>query len=356
MSPFKLRSVKKALKKIDLSEKDANYFLLPFIENWNKENPTKLGYLSKSSELPFKEWKDQVHGLVGKKLKLIEPLPLDEQDFELHGKAEANGIKFIKFSLMALPGVRIPAIMCIPEKISGRVPGMITIHGHGQSLANTAGFKRSKSKEYFGYELAKKGIVTISPDWLGSGEREKFRKKFLLFFQDEGYLSNWVRFLGLDMIGLRVAEMQGLINYLETRDEINPDRIGIMGHSGGGTLSLFTTIIDERIKLCATSGYFGSWKHSILAKFHCGCNYIPDLGTFVEMYDLYASLAPTPLAITIGQKDKIFRYEGTQRAIPIIQQAYKGIGASENFLSDVHPKGHLFRGDNIYPFILKHIF
>lgn len=355
MSPYKLSSVRKKLKKLDLNREDSTYSLRPFLSNWMKDHPPELSYNSKSSNESFDVWKEQVHDLISAKIKVLEPLPLNEQKIEFHGEAVANNIKFMKLSLMALPGLRVPAILCIPQNLTSKAPVIVCIHGHNQSIQNSIGLKKSKNKEYFGYELAKLGVITLSLDWIGSGEREKFVNRYFLFFQDEGERSNWVRFLGLDMLGLRITEVKGLLNYLETRKEIDPNRFGIVGHSGGGTLSLFTTVLEDRIRICAVSGYFGTWEHSILAMYHCGCNYSADLRKYIELYDVFASLAPRPVAITIGRKDGIFPIEGTEKAIPIVQKAYEEANAVENLLIDVQSKGHRFYGDKVYPFLLNHI-
>ncbi|MHA1291296.1 MAG: alpha/beta hydrolase family protein [Promethearchaeota archaeon] len=355
MSRFKLSRVKRNVKKINLNESTLNYSLKPFIVKWIKDHPPKLSYSFKSKAIPFEKWKKQVHELIARKIRVLKPLPLNEQDIKFYGESNANGIRFLKFSLMVLPGIRVPSILCIPQNLTEKAPAIICIHGHGQSKENSVGIKRSKSKEYFGYELAKLGLITLSFDWIGSGEREKFRNKFPLFFQNEGERSNWLRFLGLNMLGLRITEVKGLIDYLETMEEVDSERIGIIGHSGGGTISLFSTVLDNRIKVCCTSGYFGTWEDSILAMYHCGCNYSNNLGKYIELYDVYASIAPLPVAATIGKKDRIFPYKGTEKAIPIIKKAYREVKKEENLLIDIQSKGHRFYGDNLYPFILNKI-
>ncbi|MFX1597170.1 MAG: alpha/beta hydrolase family protein, partial [Promethearchaeota archaeon] len=333
MSPFKLSSkVKKGLGKINRKNNNLNYSLQPFVKKWLKGHPPRLTYSLKPQEMSFESWSQQVRELIIKKIPTLKPLPLEEQQLIIHGETNSNGIKFIQFSLMAIPGLRVPAIMCIPDHIDHKIPACICIHGHNQSIYNSVGIKKSKNEEYFGYELAKLGLITLSFDWIGSGVRESFKNKFLFFLKDEGQRTNWLRFIGLDMLGLRITEVKALINYLENQDEVDPKRIGIIGHSGGGTLSLFATFFDERIKVCVTSGYFSTWDHSILAMYHCGCNYIADLRKYLELYDIYSSLAPCPLAITIGKKDKIFPYEGTKISIPIIEKAYQEAGHSENLL------------------------
>jgi len=356
MPPFKMSSkIKKKLGKINRKNNNLNYSLEPFVREWLKKHPPKLTYTSKPQEMSFESWKQQVRDLILNKIPTLEPLPFEQQQLKIYGETISNGIKFVQFSLMAIPGLRVPAIMCIPENLVHKTPVCICIHGHDQSIYNSVGIKKSKNKEYFGYELAKLGLITLSFDWIGSGVRESFKNKFLFFLQDEGQRTNWLRFIGLDMLGLRITEVKALLNYLENHDDIDSKRIGIIGHSGGGTLSLFAAFFDNRIKVCATSGYLSTWDQSILAMYHCGCNYVADLRKYFELYDVYASLAPRSLAITIGKKDKIFPYKGAKFSIPIIKKAYQEANYSENLLIHVQEEGHRFSGEKIYPFILNNL-
>ena len=76
---------------------------------------------------------------------------------------------------------------------------------------------------------------------------------------------------------------------------------------------------------------------------------------YIELFDVFASLAPHPISIETGEKDRIYPNEGSQKAIPIIKNAYQETGHPDKFLADVRPRGHEFNGDKMYPFMLKHL-
>ena len=86
MTPFNLKSLKKHLKSIDLKTPEFNYSLQPFINKWIEDNPPLLSYNSKSIDVPFKKWKNEVFELVKEKVKVLDPLPLANQKFENHGE------------------------------------------------------------------------------------------------------------------------------------------------------------------------------------------------------------------------------------------------------------------------------
>src|SRR4029078_967353 len=94
--------------------------------------------------------------------------------------------------------------------------------------------------------------------------------------------------------------------------QVDPARIGIMGISGGGTTTLFTAALEDRIKAIVISGNLNSFRDSILAIRHCECNYVPGILQVAEMGDIACSLAPRPLLVESGTEDLIFPIETTK--------------------------------------------
>lgn len=80
-----------------------------------------------------------------------------------------------------------------------------------------------------------------------------------------------------------------------------------------------------------------------------------NLRRYIELYDIFSSLAPNPVAITFGRKDRFFPIEGVNKAIPIIEKVYNEVNHPENILIDLQSEGHQFYGDKIYPFLINHI-
>ena len=100
--------------------------------------------------------------------------------------------------------------------------------------------------------------------------------------------------LGGSVVGLRTHDAARLLDFLSTRTDIDFSRIGAMGISGGGMHTLFSTCLDQRIRACVISGYYSSFRASILGMHHCTCNYVPGLWRFGEMHDLIGLVAPPP--------------------------------------------------------------
>ena len=83
-----------------------------------------------------------------------------------------------------------------------------------------------------------------------------------------------------------------LIDYIRTRPEPLADTLGCVGLSGGGMVTLFTTALEARITCAVVSGYFNTFRDSIMAVRHCLCNFVPGMAQLAEMVDIAGLVAP----------------------------------------------------------------
>ena len=135
--------------------------------------------------------------------------------------------------------------------------------------------------------------------------------------------------LGGSVVGLRVRDGMRLVDYLATRADVDIGRLGAMGISGGGMHTFFSTCLDERIRACVVSGYFGSFRDSILAMHHCACNFVPGLGRFGEMYDLVGLIAPRPMLVEAGSRDPIFPTAAVEAGVERARAVYRVFGVPD---------------------------
>ncbi len=211
----------------------------------------------------------------------------------------------------------------------------------------------SKSGSYYGLDLAKRGFVTLSLDQWGWGEREGKRKKTLS--QPEQHYALVALLLGKTAIGIRTVDVSKSIDVLESLDFVEK-KFGVIGQSGGGTTSAFSSAIDDRIDVAVISGYFCELYESIFSLNHCACNYVPGILKYMDIPDIVALRAPKPTFIVSGDRDDIFPQEGVQSAYKKLKRVYDLFGKPENLDIDViKGAGHVFRGDYCYPFLEKHL-
>ena len=142
-----------------------------------------------------------------------------------------------------------------------------------------------------------------------------------------------------------------LVDYLATRKELNSRRLGSMGISGGGLHTFFSTALDTRIKACVISGYYSTFRDSILAMDHCTCNFVPGLHEFGEMYDIIGLIAPRPVMVEAATRDPIFPIGAVKKSVARARKVYDVFGARERVNTDYFEGRHQVSGAKAYDFL-----
>jgi dipeptidyl aminopeptidase/acylaminoacyl peptidase len=128
-----------------------------------------------------------------------------------------------------------------------------------------------------------------------------------------------------------------------------------MGNSGGGTISLFSAALLDRIAFAVPSCYFCTFRESVMSIYHCPDNFIPGLLKIAEMADILGLFAPKPVIIVAGEEDDIFPIQGTRRAFSDLQEIYAAAGAKNRCHLVVGSGGHRFYAEDAWPIILREI-
>jgi dienelactone hydrolase len=163
--------------------------------------------------------------------------------------------------------------------------------------------------------------------------------------------------LGKSMVGLRVRDGMRLIDYLRTLPEADTGRIGAMGISGGGMLTFFHTMLDTRIRACVVSGYYSSFRASILAMDHCTCNFVPGLLNIGEMADLVGLILPRPFLVEAGTRDPIFPIVTVRASVSRAREvcAMLGRDPQAGVELDEFEGRHSISGRRAYDFLWRHL-
>jgi dienelactone hydrolase len=260
----------------------------------------------------------------------------------------------------------MPVYLLIPKRGKRPLPAAIAFHGHGYGVKDIVGLwedgeERSTPDGYhkdFAVALCRRGFVVAAPEIACFGERQTdFSYLNTSIGQEEPtsctHAAMLAFHLGGSVVGLRAHDGRRLVDYLETREEVDVARLGAMGISGGGMHTFFSTCLDERIRACVVSGYFCTFRDSILAMSHCACNFVPGLGPFGEMYDLVGLIAPRPLLIEAGNYDSIFPIEAVKRSVARAREVYEVFGAHDQLETDYFEGRHQISGRRAYDFVME---
>ena len=256
----------------------------------------------------------------------------------------------------------MPVFLLLPKDVSEPPPVVVAFHGHGYGVKDIVGLWESGAErdtpdgyhKDFGIELCRRGFAVAAPEISCFGERQSDYSNldFGAPIPTTCTHSAMLAFhLGTSVVGLRVRDGRCLIDYLETRADMNAKSLGAMGISGGGMHTFFSTCVDRRIKACVVSGYYSSFKDSILAMNHCACNFVPGLHEFGEMCDLVGLIAPRPLLVEAGDHDPIFPQRSVKKAVATAREVYRVFGAESELEADFFEGRHQISGRRAYDFL-----
>jgi dienelactone hydrolase len=181
--------------------------------------------------------------------------------------------------------------------------------------------------QLFCANLAARGFVVLVYDPIGQGER-------LGDWLDHGHLEPLL--VGLSQEGLMVWESMRALDYLVSRPEVDPGRIGMTGASGGGLNTFYTSAVDERIQVsvpvCYITTFFSMMTAERDRNWEDGvdlCNQVPGVMAYAEMSDICGLFAPKPLCIIAGVRDWMFPIEGVREVYKDIAHIYHLLEASD---------------------------
>lgn len=243
---------------------------------------------------------------------------------------------------------KLPAVLCLPGHGRG-VDDIVGINPDGTLRQRWGGYQRD-----FALQCVAHGFAALAIEQLGFGHRrdEAARQRGPDASSCQP-LSGSALLLGETMIGWRVYDALRALDYLQTRPDVDAQRLAVMGISGGGTTSLFSAALDERIKVAVISGYFNTFRASIYTISHCMDNYVPGILRYAEMPDIAGLIAPRPVHIESGIHDPIFPVEATKEAFARLQRIYEVFGAADRLSLHLFDGGHEFNGQQAFPFLKR---
>lgn len=204
------------------------------------------------------------------------------------------------------PNFWVTANLYIPAKLPGKIPAIISPCGH-YPLA------RMLPQYQFAYQnLARNGFIVLAFDPIGQGERRQYWNPATDVTEvgsptyEHSMPGQLLFLLGETLTGYRVWDAMRSIDYLLTRPEVDAARIGCTGHSGGGTLTMFTSAVDTRIASAVIheGGTRNRWPirlspFSPLGPADVEQNLFPGAYNGIDNADLHVAIAPRPLMATI---------------------------------------------------------
>jgi len=292
---------------------------------------------------------------------------------QLRGKEDMGAYWREDWTIHTEPDVIATFYTLVPKNIrkGERRPTVICPHGHGSggrfSPAGRADVpiiaQQVKVYNYdYAVKLAERGFVTFAMDARGFGQRRIQNKQddrldpnlFIASSCHELMIMAYP--LGQTITGMWTWDLMRLVDYAESRPEVDPERIGCAGLSGGGLQTLYLTALDKRIKAGVVSGYYYGVKDSLIRLAgNCDCNCVPNLWKYADMGDVGGLVAPRGLFIETGDKDplngKAGSLDNVNSQVGYSRKVFKAMGAERQLVHHVFPGEHRWCGEKAVPWL-----
>ncbi|WP_152362316.1 alpha/beta hydrolase [Microlunatus speluncae] len=257
-----------------------------------------------------------------------------------------------KISFESEPGSDLVGYLCLPERGEPPYPTVICLQGHstGMHLSIGRDFDDERTPipvegdRDFALGALRHGFAALCIEQRSFGLRRELDQHHV---SEQGChdAAMHALMLGRTLLGERVFDVDRGLDYLATRDDIDQGRIGLMGNSGGGTVTAYAAAVLDRISFAMPSCAVCTFRDSIMAIYHCADNYVPGILPELELADVIGCFAPKPMVVVAGRDDPIFPLPGVRTCFDAITEIYTAAGAADACRLVIGDGGHRFYED-----------
>lgn len=312
-----------------------------------------------------------------------------ESGVTIHKKYSYDGLEVEELSWQLSNGNgRTEAILLKPARAKGKLPAILGLHDHGgnkyfgkRKITKVSDEQHPSmdihQKEYYenlawANEVAKRGYIVLVHDTFAFGSRRVFvddvkgiswGNAYLNGINDEkpeepenikaynswahnheNVLSKSLFCAGTTWPGVVFSEDQAALNILSQRDDVDSDKIGCAGLSGGGLRTNYLAGLDHRIKCAVSVGFMTTWKDFLMNKAftHTWMLYTPLLPQFLEFPEIIGLRAPLPTLVLNNNQDELYTLSEMKKADEILEEVYKKAGAPERYRANFYNGTHKF--------------
>ncbi len=254
----------------------------------------------------------------------------------------------------------LPLHLLLP-KGGGKRPGILALHGHGPfgndavaGIDNTPERAADIAKFNYDYgrQLARRGYVVVTPCFQPFGRRLDSKDAY----GSDACAVSFVRLqlLGRTLIGENLRDALWSYSLLRGLPQVDPNRIGCVGLSYGGRMTMLTAAMEPRIRVAVPSGALNVMQERAMARYSCGAQVIPGLLQYGDVPEIGGLIAPRPALWEVGTRDGLMVKDWIGPAWERMERVYSALGASDQLNRDDFDGAHRWNGVKAYP-LLDHV-
>jgi len=313
---------------------------------WNNPGSMSLNHLTRQAEVYYhtrdkqiarlrtkSDWHKRQQFVKDKLKEIIGPFPKKEAlNPEITGIIHKEGYRVEKVIYESVPGFYETGCLYIPDNLKGKAPAILNVFGHDQA---------SFREEYYQViitNLVKKGMIVFAIDPLGQGEHVQYYDPEIKFSAigysviEHEYMGNVSFLSGVSSAKYFIWDGIRAIDYLLTRKEVDPERLGATGFSGGGTVSAYLGAFDERLKVVVPCSWPLTFQTQLETKGiqDAENTLIHGLTNGITFEDLIEVRSPKPTLMAFTTRDENMAFQGARDALWEAKKVYTAFGRENN--------------------------
>jgi cephalosporin-C deacetylase-like acetyl esterase len=341
---------------------------------WNNGGSLLMNHLIKQASAFYDErdreiaaldkenaWRDRQKIVRSKLLDIFGPFP---ERTPLHpvitGTIKKDGYRIEKIVYESRPGFYVTGCLFIPVGIKGKGPVVVNFIGHEQESF------RAELDQVVMLNLVKKGFIVFTIDPLGQGEHVQYFDPKVNYSSigysviEHCYFGNQCFLSGVSSAKYFLWDGMRAIDYLLTRKEIDGERIGVTGFSGGGTVTSYMGALDDRVKVTIPSSWANATRRQLETKGaqDAEATLLHSVAMGITLEDLIEVRAPKPTLMTFVSRDEYLSLQGAREAYQEARKAYNAFGREEDLQLVEDDSKHWLTPKirlAIYSFFMRHL-
>jgi dienelactone hydrolase len=312
------------------------------------------------TEADCKSWQQ---AFAAKLRELLGPFAPPAQWETIHERTVDAGDHRREQLLLRAAGHRdLPVYLLQPKAVpSGKRAGILALHGHGafgyDAVAgiDTTPERRADIQELhydYGVQLVRRGYMVAAPCFTPFGRRLDDPKAY------RGQDPCAITFIRMQLLG-RLLMSENLrdalwtLEFLAAQPNVDPARLGCVGLSTGGRMTMMTAALSPRIRVAVISGALNVMQERIGQRYSCGAQVIPGLLRYGDVPEIASLIAPRPCLWEVGLQDGLMVKEWIPPALERLQRAWRALGAPDNLDVDYFEGKHRWNGVKAYPLLAR---
>lgn len=354
----------------------------PWAAGLSGEGPARLSFRQpRFQAAAIDAWRQEARERL--RAALMQPATGGVPRAEVQHQLVHNGLHVEHLTWQLPYGPPTEAVMLKPAGSQGRLPAVLGLHDHGgnkyfgwRKIAQLDDqihplMKQHRDRYYGGLswanELARRGFVVLVHDAFAFASRRVrvgdlpavIRKDlkevnpeseaeiaaYNRFAADhEDLMSKSLFSAGTTWPGVFTAEDQRALDYLCSRDDVDPSNVGCAGLSGGGLRTVYLAGLDDRIRCACCVGMMTTWRDYLLNKCytHTWMVYIPGIPLDLDYPEILGLRVPRATLVQNDNEDQLFTLGEMHRADSILHDVYAKANAVDRYKCTFYPGPHKF--------------